>query len=52
MINYDMKGKNAIVTGAASGLGLAIAEAFANAGANVAVVDLNQEKCNAVAKDL
>jgi len=35
--------KVGIVTGAASGIGLAIAEAFANEGANVTIADLNEE---------
>src|SRR5581483_4329425 len=35
--------KVGIVTGAASGIGLAIAEAFAKEGANVAIADLNEE---------
>lgn len=35
--------KVGIVTGAASGIGLAIAEAFAKEGANVTIADLNEE---------
>ncbi len=38
----DMKGKVALVTGAASGLGKGAALALARAGADVCVVDLNQ----------
>jgi NAD(P)-dependent dehydrogenase (short-subunit alcohol dehydrogenase family) len=38
----DMKGKAALVTGAASGLGKASALALARAGANVCIVDLNK----------
>lgn len=37
----DIKGQTAIVTGGASGLGAATAEAFAAAGAKVALLDLN-----------
>ena len=37
----DIKGQTAIVTGGASGLGAATAEAFAAAGAKVAILDLN-----------
>ena len=37
------KGKTAVVTGAATGIGEAVAIAFAREGANVAVVDVNQE---------
>ena len=35
-----LEGKTAIVTGAARGIGKAIAIAFANEGANVAITDL------------
>ncbi|HYV87691.1 MAG TPA: 3-hydroxybutyrate dehydrogenase [Candidatus Polarisedimenticolia bacterium] len=37
-----LAGKTAYVTGAASGIGLAIAELYAREGANVAIADLNQ----------
>lgn len=39
----QMRGKTALVTGAGSGIGRATALAFAKAGANVAVVDVNME---------
>lgn len=44
-----LEGKVAIVTGAASGMGKAIAEGYASEGAKVVVSDLNLEGANAVA---
>ncbi len=48
----DLKGKTAIVTGAASGLGRAIAARFVAAGAKVAIADLNRAAAEATAKEL
>jgi 3-hydroxybutyrate dehydrogenase len=45
----QLKGKNAIVTGSTSGIGLAIARAFATAGANVVLNGLGSEQDNAAA---
>lgn len=42
-ITIDMAGKAALVTGAASGLGRATALKLAQAGANLCIVDLNEE---------
>lgn len=39
----DFKGKTAIVTGAASGIGLGIAKALAGAGANIVLADLRPD---------
>jgi NAD(P)-dependent dehydrogenase (short-subunit alcohol dehydrogenase family) len=47
-----MKDKVALVTGAASGLGLATAKAFAEAGATVVLADYNEKAVNAAAEDL
>jgi 2-hydroxycyclohexanecarboxyl-CoA dehydrogenase len=47
-----LKGKIAVVTGAASGIGRATAEAFAKAGAHVLLVDINDEQGEAVAAAL
>jgi 3-oxoacyl-[acyl-carrier protein] reductase len=44
-----LQGKSAIVTGAASGFGAAIAERFAAEGAHVVVADLNEAQGQAVA---
>ncbi len=40
-----LEGKKAVVTGAARGIGQAVAECFAKAGADVAVVDLDAARC-------
>jgi len=48
----DLKGKTAIVTGAASGLGRAIATRFVEAGAKVAIADLNLVAAEATARAL
>ena len=45
----SFNGKIAVVTGAASGIGQATAEALAEAGASVIVADINQEKGEAAA---
>jgi NAD(P)-dependent dehydrogenase (short-subunit alcohol dehydrogenase family) len=47
-----MKGQVALVTGAASGLGLATARAFAIAGASVVLADWNETEVNAAADKL
>lgn len=47
-----LKNKVAYVTGAASGIGAAIAEAYAQEGANVILADLNIEKAQALAAQL
>jgi len=47
-----LKDKVAIVTGAASGLGKAIATRYAREGANVVIADLNKQQADAVAGDI
>jgi NAD(P)-dependent dehydrogenase (short-subunit alcohol dehydrogenase family) len=51
-MQISFKNKVALVTGAASGLGLATAKAFADAGASVMLADWNEEEVQAAAKDL
>jgi NAD(P)-dependent dehydrogenase (short-subunit alcohol dehydrogenase family) len=46
----DIRGHAAIVTGGASGLGAATAAMLAEAGAKVAILDVNDDGANAVAK--
>lgn len=45
----DLSGRRALITGGASGIGLACAEAFAGAGAHVTIADLDGEGARAVA---
>ena len=48
----DITGSSAIVTGAASGIGAAVARQLAAAGATVVVADLNAEKGEALAQEI
>ena len=45
-MELSLKGKNVLITGAGAGIGLACAEAFVTAGANVAICDVEQERLN------
>lgn len=48
----NLRGKSAIVTGAAHGLGYAIAKAYAAEGMKIALMDIDGDKLNAVADEL
>jgi NAD(P)-dependent dehydrogenase (short-subunit alcohol dehydrogenase family) len=50
--NLRLDGKTAVVTGGASGIGLAIARTFAAAGAFVHILDLNLERAEAAAGEI
>src|SRR2546423_9797577 len=49
---YDFQGQVALVTGASSGMGLATAQAFAQAGAAVGLADINENALRAATDDL
>src|SRR5246127_1408404 len=52
IMKISFEDKVALVTGAASGLGLATAKAFAESGASVVLADWNEREVKASAKDL
>jgi NAD(P)-dependent dehydrogenase (short-subunit alcohol dehydrogenase family) len=51
-VGAGLEGKGVIVTGAAGGIGRAVAEAFATTGAHVMAVDLEQDKVDEVVAGL
>jgi NAD(P)-dependent dehydrogenase (short-subunit alcohol dehydrogenase family) len=51
-MQISFENKVALVTGAASGLGLATVKAFAEAGASAVLADWNESEVQAAAKDL
>jgi NAD(P)-dependent dehydrogenase (short-subunit alcohol dehydrogenase family) len=51
-MTISFEGKVALVTGAASGLGLAAAKAFAEAGASVVLADWHEEEVQAAAREI
>jgi NAD(P)-dependent dehydrogenase (short-subunit alcohol dehydrogenase family) len=51
-VNISFENRVALVTGAASGLGLATAKAFAEAGASVVLADISEPEVQEAAKDL
>lgn len=52
MVTYDFTGKVAFVTGGSAGMGAATVRAFAEAGAAVAIVDLNADAAERFAAEL
>ena len=51
-MNISFEDRVALVTGAASGLGLATAKAFAESGASVVLADWNEKEVQAAAEEL
>jgi len=52
MDRFDLEGRCSIVTGAAMGLGKAMAEALAEAGSDIVIADINMEAAEATAAEL
>ena len=52
MIDYQLTGKTAIVTGGVSGIGLAVAQTLAASGARISVWDLKQDAVDATVAQL
>ncbi|WP_345802944.1 3-hydroxybutyrate dehydrogenase [Microbacterium sp. AZCO] len=52
MTEQDLAGKRAVVTGGASGIGLACAHEFAGRGAHVVIADLNEDAARAAAAEV
>ncbi|RUU87072.1 SDR family NAD(P)-dependent oxidoreductase, partial [Mesorhizobium sp. M7A.T.Ca.TU.009.01.1.2] len=51
-LNFSLGGKVALITGGASGIGSAIASAFAVKGAAVGVIDINESVARSKADEL
>ena len=49
---FRLDGKRAVVTGAASGIGAAVARLFSNSGATVVAVDLQREQAESIAEQI
>lgn len=51
-MGYDLRGRKAVVTGGAQGLGFAIAQALSSSGCAVALVDMNEKRLAEAVKAL
>jgi NAD(P)-dependent dehydrogenase (short-subunit alcohol dehydrogenase family) len=51
-VNLELEGKNVIITGGSSGIGLAVARRFLAEGAHVAVIGRDRDKLDAAVADL
>ena len=49
---FDLKGRTAIITGCSTGLGVQMAKALANQGANIVALARRQDKIEAVANEI
>ncbi|TFF63661.1 MAG: SDR family oxidoreductase [Promethearchaeota archaeon] len=52
MVNNSLKGKGALITGAASGFGKGVALEYAKRGAQIALIDINEEALIAIEKEI
>ncbi|GME22795.1 Short-chain dehydrogenase/reductase SDR [Neofusicoccum parvum] len=52
LASFSLEGRTGIVTGGARGLGLVMAQALVNSGANVAIVDMHKEEAEKSAQGL
>ena len=48
----NLRGKNAIVTGGAKGIGKSVCLALANAGANIHILDINKDEGQETVKEI